>query len=95
MRMRATYYRIVKKFDFDDSLTVDFRDIFEGPAAIKEVPMAMFRGFSTRTFERKGEIGTKGSFDRATDKRRSLDDDEQEELALFRRQRSANYMETV
>ena len=39
IRMRGTYYRIVKKFDFDESLTVDFQDIFDGPAAIKAVPV--------------------------------------------------------
>ena len=43
-RMRSTYYRIVKKFDFDESLTVDFNDIFEGPAAITAIPMSMWRG---------------------------------------------------
>jgi hypothetical protein len=37
--MKSTYYRIVKKFDFDESLTVDFNDIFDGPAAIQAVPM--------------------------------------------------------
>jgi hypothetical protein len=33
-KMREAYYRIVKKFDFDESMTVDFRDIFDGPMAI-------------------------------------------------------------
>ncbi|KAL7520745.1 hypothetical protein ACHAWX_005455 [Stephanocyclus meneghinianus] len=39
IQMKSTYYRIVKKFDFDESLTVDFSDIFDGPAAIQAVPM--------------------------------------------------------
>ncbi len=42
-KMREAYYRIVKKFDFDESMTVDFRDIFEGPAAIQAVPRSMWR----------------------------------------------------
>lgn len=101
MKMKDTYYRIVKKFDFDDSLTVDFRDIFEGPAAIKEVPMTMFRGFGRGVGSpwRKGVNGTsKGSFDRETDRGGRLDDvgdAELEEEALYRRQRNGTYLETV
>jgi uncharacterized membrane protein len=38
LRMKNTYYRVVKKFDFDESMTVDFNDIFDGPAAIQAVP---------------------------------------------------------
>ena len=44
LSIRPAYYRIVKKFDFDESLTVDFRDIFEGPAAVQAVPMSFLRG---------------------------------------------------
>jgi hypothetical protein len=32
------YRRVQQKFDYDESQTVDFRDIFEGPAAIQAVP---------------------------------------------------------
>jgi len=71
MSMRNTYYRIVKKFDFDESLTVDFKDIFEGPAAIQAIPMSMWRGLNGVTSALKGKRGTmngingagKGSFD--------------------------------
>lgn len=33
--MYINYKRVMGKFDFDESLTVDFRDIFEGPASIR------------------------------------------------------------
>lgn len=33
--MRNSYKRIFDKFDFDDSMTVDFTDIFDGPASIR------------------------------------------------------------
>jgi hypothetical protein len=42
-KMREAYYRIVKKFDFDESMTVDFRDILDGPAAIQAVPTSIWR----------------------------------------------------
>jgi hypothetical protein len=32
------YRRVAQRFDFDESLTVDFRDIMEGPAAIQGIP---------------------------------------------------------
>lgn len=32
------YQRVKSKFDYDESQTVDFRDIMEGPAAIQAVP---------------------------------------------------------
>ena len=55
-KMRSTYYRIIKKFDFDESLTVDFQDIFDGPAAIQAVSVAMWRDMQTR-----GGVKTKKS----------------------------------
>ena len=33
------YQRVQQRFDFDESETVDFRDIMEGPAAIQAMPM--------------------------------------------------------
>jgi hypothetical protein len=33
------YQRVQSRFDFDESETVDFKDIMEGPAAIRAVPM--------------------------------------------------------
>lgn len=87
MKMRATYYRIVKKFDFDESLTVDFKDIFDGPAAIHAVPM--WRGAGG-----KGMNGAKGSFDLENDKRKNSDlTEEDNDASCFRRQRYA--LETV
>jgi len=36
-----SYRRVLRKFEYDESETVDFNDIFEGPAAIRGVPMAL------------------------------------------------------
>mmetsp|Transcript_21941 Transcript_21941/g.44519 ORF Transcript_21941/g.44519 Transcript_21941/m.44519 type:complete len:248 (-) Transcript_21941:540-1283(-) len=93
-RMRGTYYRIVKKFDFDESLTVDFQDIFDGPAAITAIPMrhmlvdgmrfARVNGISGITGGEKRASG-KGSFDHGN---ATIDDDEEE--AYVRRQRMTN-----
>ena len=33
------YKRVQQRFDFDENDTVDFRDFFEGPAAIQAIPM--------------------------------------------------------
>lgn len=64
--MRGTYYRIVKKFDFDESMTVDLSDFFNGPAAISSMPIGrMFaegaRGFGINTANMNGR--GKVSFD--------------------------------
>jgi|UPI000581B68B hypothetical protein len=37
--MYTNYRRVAARFDYDESETVDFRDIMEGPAAIRGVPM--------------------------------------------------------
>lgn len=36
--MYSDYCRIQKRFDYDENETVDFTDIFEGPAAIRAMP---------------------------------------------------------
>ena len=99
-KMRTTYYRIVKKFDFDESMTVDFQDIFDGPAAIQAVPMSMWRGLGM--MGGKGGVGngaSKGSFDRESDRRKrgmTNGNGEEEEEALYRRQRNPHHvLETV
>jgi hypothetical protein len=86
-RMRASYYRVAKKFDFDESMTVDFRDIFDGPAAIQAIPISMWRGLGLGAFG--GKNGVKGSNNREKDKWRasSYDDEEEEEEFVTRRQR--------
>lgn len=38
LKMYKDYYRLQKRFSFDENETVDFTDIFEGPAAIMAVP---------------------------------------------------------
>lgn len=88
-RMRETYYRIIKKFDFDESLTVDFNDIFDGPAAIQAVPLHLWRGMGLGGGGIRSNGGNKGSFDNEYEKRRSSEvssiDDQDE--SLIRRQR--------
>uniref|UniRef100_A0A7S1YTA8 Uncharacterized protein n=1 Tax=Trieres chinensis TaxID=1514140 RepID=A0A7S1YTA8_TRICV len=37
-KMYTNYLRVVRRFDFDENETVDFSDIFEGPAAIQAIP---------------------------------------------------------
>ena len=37
-KIYTNYQRVMKRFDFDESETVDFRDIFDGPAAIRVLP---------------------------------------------------------
>mmetsp|Transcript_32903 Transcript_32903/g.49042 ORF Transcript_32903/g.49042 Transcript_32903/m.49042 type:complete len:103 (+) Transcript_32903:1-309(+) len=93
--MRQTYLRIVKKFDFDESLTVDFQDIFDGPAAIQAIPVRRIisqglRGMGVSSGsdnggdgDNKRRISNKGSHDADME----LND---EEIALVRRQRMLN-----
>lgn len=66
-KMRSTYYRIVKKFDFDEAMTVDLSDFFSGPAAIQAVPMRRIleegaRGLGIHVGKNRG-TGAKSSFD--------------------------------
>ena len=97
LKMRRTYDRIVKKFDFDESLTVDFADIFEGPAAIQAIPvrkiisqglrgMGGVSGNNDTNIEvsKRRHIGVKDSGDTSD---MELND---EEIALVRRQRMLN-----
>mmetsp|Transcript_9620 Transcript_9620/g.12705 ORF Transcript_9620/g.12705 Transcript_9620/m.12705 type:complete len:302 (-) Transcript_9620:122-1027(-) len=37
-KIYSNYRRVQQRFDFDESQTVDFTDIFQGPAAIRAVP---------------------------------------------------------
>ena len=37
-KMYSNYVRVMRKFDYDESETVDFSDIMDGPAAIRAVP---------------------------------------------------------
>ncbi|KAL3816939.1 hypothetical protein ACHAXA_009799 [Cyclostephanos tholiformis] len=64
-KMREAYYRIVKKFDFDESMAVDFRDILDGPTAIQAVPTSIWR------LSMVDGVNSKNSFDQ-NDKRRGL-----------------------
>ena len=57
------YRRVVRKFAYNENDTVDFTDIFEGPASIRVVPKAI-----RQTFERISGTSTKG--------RRSTDEDD-------------------
>lgn len=103
MKMRSTYKRIIKKFDFDESQTVDFQDIFDGPAAIQAIPVA--RKLISQGLKGMG-VSSGGGNDNDDDKRRysgknspvrtqrvtrgSELDLSDEEIALVRRQRMLN-----
>jgi type IV secretory pathway VirB6-like protein len=84
-KMREAYYRIVKKFDFDESMTVDFRDIFDGPAAIHAVPRSMWR-LGMATVGGNG-LNSKDSFDPNDRRRGSSHVKDEEDDSLIRRQR--------
>ena len=43
IKMYSDYYRVQKRFEYDETETVSFDDIFEGPAAIMAIPN-LFRG---------------------------------------------------
>ena len=88
-KMRSTYYRIIKKFDFDESLTVDFQDIFDGPAAIQGVSMSMWRGMQAA----QGIKGKKSPGIKTKKSNTSFDEDDdgsknEEYQNFLRRQRS-------
>jgi hypothetical protein len=88
-RMRASYHRVAKKFDFDESMTVDFRDIFDGPAAIQAIPISMWRGLGLDSLGAKVKNGIKGSTSsssrREKDKWRGSSYDEEEEESFTQR----------
>jgi hypothetical protein len=50
-QMWLNYIRVSKRFGYDESLTVDFRDIMEGPAAITAMPMNF--GYAARAIQEK------------------------------------------
>lgn len=89
-RMRASYYRVAKKFDFDESMTVDFRDIFDGPAAIQAIPISMWRGLGLGSLGTKHGNGNKRSNNnnnREKDKWRGSSYEEDEEESFTERHR--------
>ena len=83
----------MKKFDFDESLTVDFQDIFDGPASVHVVSQTMWRGLNGLPSKLIGS--NKGSFDtESVPKRPSGQADLREDnIALVRRPRQM--LETV
>lgn len=62
------YQRVTKRFSFDESQTVDFRDIMEGPAAITLAP---WRGWN-------GSLSSKKSYE--ADNRRDVEWQKQQEM---------------
>lgn len=73
LRMYRAWLRIQRSFGFDESETVDFTDIFEGPAAIMGVSTrggqgrSWFRGRSSDMLGDNREIKQKGSAQIDTD----------------------------
>ena len=53
-KIYTNYCRVLKRFDFDESQTVDFHDIFDGPAAIRVVPS--FLGKKRQVVETRPEV---------------------------------------
>ena len=52
LRLYKSYLRIVSSFEFDESETVDFSDIFEsGPAAISAIPVRIPRSMQRKNSE--------------------------------------------
>mmetsp|Transcript_42838 Transcript_42838/g.103596 ORF Transcript_42838/g.103596 Transcript_42838/m.103596 type:complete len:266 (+) Transcript_42838:32-829(+) len=47
-KIYQNYQRVTNRFSFDESETVDFRDIMEGPAAIRGVPWKAMNGSNTK-----------------------------------------------
>lgn len=100
--MKSTYYRIVKKFDFDQRLTVDLNDIFSTPI------QAVGNGVQKLM---NGQVRSKTSFDYENDNNRrkkeykysprpdfSDEDDDDVDSSFVRRQnqkRSSGQLEMV
>ena len=53
IKMYKDYYRVQRRFEYDETETVSFDDIFEGPAAIMAIPN-LFRG-NTKSRGRDGQ----------------------------------------
>ena len=87
--MRSTYYRIVKKFDFDESLTVDLNDIFSsGPAVIPSSALQAVTRFGMGDFMNRSNNSGKTSFDHDNDRsNHSSNQDEEENLMRSRSRR--------
>jgi len=61
-KIYSNYQRVLKRFDFDESETVDFYDIFNGPAAIRVLPQQQQkRLFGSRTNAKKHTPTLSGS----------------------------------
>mmetsp|Transcript_20159 Transcript_20159/g.43443 ORF Transcript_20159/g.43443 Transcript_20159/m.43443 type:complete len:266 (-) Transcript_20159:1116-1913(-) len=88
--MRDTYYRVLKKFDFDESLTVDFQDIFDGPAAITAVPVRRIFAEGMRGIGLSGGRGVDRKLSTDAGGKLSFDELDEEEVAMVRRQRMTN-----
>lgn len=63
-KIHQNYLRVMHRFSFDESETVDFHDIMEGPAAIKGVPWKMM---TRRKAPADYEDKQKSSYDDAED----------------------------
>lgn len=62
IKMYTNYTRVEKRFDFDESETVDFSDIFEGPANIQTVRQTRPRKRGVRDTKNVGMNGYSESF---------------------------------
>ena len=88
LKMRSTYYRIVKKFDFDESLTVDLNDIFSsGPAVIPSSALQAVTRFGMGDFMNRSNNSGKTSFDHDNDRSNHSSNQDEEEILMRSRSR--------
>jgi hypothetical protein len=72
-QMYLNYRRVSKRFGYDESLTVDFRDIMEGPAAIQAMPSTLrYAGYAMKENAKNAyRNSSKGNGDRRSKKNNS------------------------
>jgi hypothetical protein len=70
-QMYLNYRRVSKRFGYDESLTVDFRDIMEGPAAIQAMPSTLrYAGYAIKESAKNAYRNGKGNGDRRSNQNR-------------------------
>ena len=91
IRLYSDYIRVDNKFAFDERETVDFNDIFEGPAAIMAVPQWIKRSkHSSKTKNRYENIDDEMDFSNEQSLGYDYDNDEIEDGSDSARMRKNN-----
>jgi hypothetical protein len=89
-KIYTNYRRVMKRFDFDESQTVTFHDIFDGPAAIRVMPM--FGRRSAQTVKRTQSDDQSDSF---LDYHVEMSSEMKKSSPVMRRQSSQSAIQTV